>query len=105
MVAMHREACKLNGPPPDKAHALHSCDVKRCINPAHLSWGTARRNMIENRDRLHSLGNQKLTPEQARAIKFKEAGSNREVADRYGVSACAVSDIRNGRTWADLTEY
>lgn len=40
-----------NGPIPDGQHVLHACDVKLCVNPAHLHLGTHDDNMREKSER------------------------------------------------------
>ena len=40
-----------NGPVPDGKQINHHCDVRRCINPAHLYAGTPKQNMADRRAR------------------------------------------------------
>jgi len=46
----NRYVChQIYGPPPFKgARALHSCDVRHCVNKRHLRWGTARDNIMDS---------------------------------------------------------
>lgn len=104
LVYTHRYMFEaVHGPSPEGKHfALHSCDTPACCNPAHLSWGDRSRNAIENRDRLRTHAMQKLTRDEAHAIKYTETGSQAAIARRYGVSRVTVNHIRKGRQWADL---
>ena len=44
-VMAHRGAyAAWHGPIPDGMCVLHSCDVRCCVNPAHLSLGTKKQN-------------------------------------------------------------
>ncbi len=47
-VDAHRYVCELaHGKPEDGDEAAHSCGVKLCINPAHLSWADHLSNMAD----------------------------------------------------------
>lgn len=47
-IRAHRYSWSLaNGPIPDVAWVLHSCDVRNCVNPAHLRLGTSDDNVAD----------------------------------------------------------
>lgn len=102
-------------PIPAEMDVLHSCDVRNCVNPAHLRLGTQSEN---NRDRQErnpwsknpkrfnlpkgdSHYNRKLTAENVRTIKqLIVAGlGNSKIAPLFNVSSGAVREIRVGRNW------
>ena len=81
---------------------LHSCDVRNCINPRHLSRGTQKENlegMVERgrspRGETHHLA--KLTTEQVRQIRAITGQSCRKIADTFGVHDVTIWEIRAGR--------
>jgi hypothetical protein len=98
-----------NGPIPSGLCVRHSCDVKTCVNPAHLSVGTTQDNTDDKVSRgRHArgmgVGTSKLTDTEVLEI-YEALGSHTAVGARYGVTRQAVAYIRSGKSWAHLTGH
>jgi hypothetical protein len=108
-MAAHRVAWMIrNGVIPADMHVLHECDVRICVNPAHLKLGTNADNMADRDSKLRMphgerCGAVKLTPDQVRAIRAA-AGTNKEIGERFGVHHAHVSKIRLRQKWQHLAD-
>ena len=85
---------------------LHSCDNKKCVNPAHLRIGTHAENMAEasERNRMRPSkgeknGRSKISYEIADEIRKDSTSSNVLLAHKYGVSDVSISNVRLGKSW------
>lgn len=88
------------GPVPEGKDVCHTCDVRICVNPAHLFIGTRAEN-LQDASRKGRLA-RKLTPADARQIRdiYKRGGASmRKLAGIFGVSAVMVCDIVRGKRW------
>lgn len=75
---------------------LHSCDNRKCCNPAHLRAGTRVENTKDALER--SPIKRKLTA--AEAFYIKESNlSQRKLAKMFGVSQRLVYSIKRGEAW------
>lgn len=99
--------------------ACHSCDTPGCVELSHLWVGSAgdnardahakgrhpnvRANLGRPRpSRGESHGRHKLTAVQVAEIRsLAGTASQYEIAQRFGVSQPAISNISTGKTWAD----
>lgn len=110
----HRVAWELaNGPIPEgEGHhgtcVCHRCDVRRCVNPAHLFLGTHAENIADRNAKGRSAGAKgethgraKLTAAQVVEIRAA-SGPQTAIAARFGISQSQVGRIRRGKLWTAL---
>lgn len=92
----------------DATHVLHTCDNRRCCNPAHFFLGTYSDNMRDayaKRRKSQPKGqehvNAKLTNAQAAAIRaaYGNGCTQQELAREYGVSQRTISLIVRKETY------
>jgi hypothetical protein len=92
---------------------LHRCDVRACVNPAHLFLGTPKDN---SQDAVRKGRNTKLYGERNGKTKLTRAAVlairrlcrrggvyQKAVAEQFGVSEATVSYIVNGGRWGKFT--
>lgn len=98
---------------PTRLNVCHTCDNRRCINPAHLFFGTQKQNvndmMIKGRhspQRGSNNGMSKIDEQTVRnIITFKSSGlSCREIGEKFGLKKSSVWCILKGHTWKHVKE-
>jgi len=99
----HRFMCRLvhGEPPTSEHHASHSCGIRHCINPRHLSWKTPAGNMADK----HVHGTYRAKPigiEKAREIRTWQ-GKERadQTAARFGLTESNIRRIWDGEIWKE----
>lgn len=105
----HRFSFALHkGHPPFGLHVCHSCDNPQCVRPDHLFLGTSAENMADKMAkgrhrwmRGEDAGHAILTEDQARSV-IGDARPYAQIAADYGVTASAIGDIKNRKSWRHL---
>lgn len=105
MRSVHVVVCEwFHGDRPVDMQVRHLCGQAACLNPNHLTWGTASENSrdravhgTERRGELAATA--KLTREVVAQIRASDR-SNRELADQLGVNISTVWRVRNRKVWA-----
>lgn len=109
----HRVAWEAaHGPIPRGLFVLHSCDNPPCVNLEHLRLGTQQDNVRDREERNRRAapigelnGRARLTPllvEVVRAVGKLRVFSDVQMGRWFGVSAGAIFDVRNLRSWGHL---
>ena len=102
-------------------YVLHRCDVRACVNPAHLYLGAAKDNtkdmferkrnpplsekFLRNKYRKgHRPANTKLNELQVKIIKilFIDKVPIKFIADLFSVSNSTIKSIKENRTWSKI---
>lgn len=85
---------------------LHSCDVRRCVNPYHLREGSSQDNVDDmiGRDRNakgSKAGTAKLDESQVKEIRERIAKgeTNSRLSQMFHISRSVVSSIKYGNCW------
>ncbi len=114
LVDVHRLSwAEANGPIPPGNVICHRCDVRLCINPAHLFLGTQADNLRDmalkgrasRKARAWPRGEKnrgaKLTASDVLAIR-KDARSRVDIAAAYSVSYSAIARIKTRLRWGHI---
>lgn len=107
MVKAHRLSYEwAKGPVPAGMVVMHSCDVKGCVNPAHLSVGQQKENVRQAVARnLMPRGEQKPQRKlsQAQVVEIRARAAAGEsvavLAREYGISSPNAQSIVHRRKW------
>jgi hypothetical protein len=112
-ISAHRLAWEVaNGPIPRGGHILHRCDVRACVNPAHLRLGNHTDNMRDmaakgrgNRGETRGEANAqaKLTEQQVHAIRaMRNTATHEQLGARFGVNKVTIRDIMQRKRWRHI---
>ena len=110
IMKAHRVAFLLaNGFLPEAV--CHTCDNRRCCNPAHLFAGTKTLNNADRHQKGRSRGPKgeyhpahKLMTSDVVEIRrmIMQGMGNQEIAQKFNVNHTTISDVRRGKTWRSV---
>jgi len=106
-ISAHRASYEEKfGKIPNGLMALHSCDVKCCVNPDHIFLGTQQDNMDDKVSKNRQAngekhGMSKLKEEEAKEIKYSKEETN-ILASRFNCSKVTIRQIRQGLFWKHI---
>ncbi|MGW2594822.1 helix-turn-helix domain-containing protein [Streptomyces sp. NPDC001515] len=110
-VKAHRASLQLAGVEIEGLYVLHACDNPPCVNPNHLSAGTAADNaadMVGKGRQARGTGRRtsKLTEAQIPEIRARAAAGEMQkvLAAEYGVSHPTISRVVSRQGWTHVPE-
>lgn len=110
-IRAHRFSFEVhNGPIPKEMCVCHSCDNRKCVNPAHLWLGTHADNVRDrdNKKRRTMIGERntfsKLTEAQVIDIRNRpmHKGTQAKLAKEFGVTPQAIYCIIKRKNWSHI---
>ena len=113
LIRAHRLSFEIeNGPIPDGSLVLHFCNIKTCINPAHLFDGDYSQNLQQAWDdglrqhpgRALAESAAKLSPEDVILIRQRRASGEAlaPIAKDFMVTISCISSAARGVTWGHV---
>lgn len=85
---------------PDGMYVCHACDVRPCVNPAHLWVGTHQQNQADmgRKGRTYSPAKKLSDEDVAEIRRLLSEGRmfQREIAKQFGVARNHISRIKTG---------
>ena len=107
-VDAHRVSYILfNGSIPKDKIVCHSCDIKVCVNPEHLTLGTYKSNMQDAKNRGRRIGAipQRSDADILKIFSLRKSGMlQREIAALYNTSQGYIGLILQGKLRPDVKE-
>ena len=95
------------GPIPSGLEVCHKCDVRCCVNPAHLFVGTRQDNVddreAKGRNKAPPIFRGRLSLDTIRTIRSSPL-SSRRLSARIGVSDSYIREVRRGEYRPALPE-
>lgn len=109
-MTVHRIAYFIGNRILPKALVCHSCDNRRCVNPAHLWIGSYQDNRTDSVQKKrqcvgHDVYSSRLEEshvKEMRLLYFVCGYSNRELQHKYGVTFKTIRDVLTRLTWKHL---
>lgn len=107
-VLAHRISLSLfnKKPIPDDLFVLHSCDNPKCVNPEHLSLGTAKDNsvdMINKRRHLHGEKHKNSVMTDSMVVEarnlYRSGISPSKISEMTGICVGTLIPAITGITW------
>ena len=109
----HRFSWSLAHGSPGRRCVCHTCDVRLCVNPAHLFLGSYADNYRDMREKGRATGGSskgetnpsaKLNEKKVREIRrLQKVGWTQDrLATHFGISQSQVSNIVHRRLWAHV---
>ena len=108
IIGAHRLAYELyKSEIPAGLQICHKCDVMRCVNPDHLWLGTKKDNAKDASSKGFMIGekNGSVKLNEAQVVEIlnsRKEFSQKQLAEKYKVSASCIQAILDGRTWKHL---
>jgi hypothetical protein len=89
----------------EKNLVCHSCDIPRCVNPAHLWLGTDKDNAIDRNNKgrgyVVSVSKPKLDEHMVRQIRELTIQGEKtiDIAKKFNVNRKTIRSVLNGKSW------